>query len=138
MELLSKQKAKEREDDWDYLYTFLGRYFGMVDKRHEIMREFNDSQHTLLVYSYLDSQLCNGGFLQLIQNGYAKDIFDDPFSDEIKAWGAIETAKIVENAKKIYQKHKEKLEETTETISDLYEDKKEFEQLEKQYYSIKK
>jgi hypothetical protein len=142
MKALPKIEAKElektKEDAWDFLYVFLLKYFEMIDKNNGIMREFNDSQHTLLAYYYLDSQVCNGGFIQLVQNGYSGYIFDNPFSAAIKSWGAEETAKIVEDAKIIYNKHKEKLEKETsmEEFSELYKDIKDFEPLEDRYYKI--
>ncbi|MDR2926250.1 MAG: DMP19 family protein [Azoarcus sp.] len=135
----SKEIEKAEDDSWDFLYVFLNEYFEMIDKNKDIMKEFNDFQHTLLAYCYLDSQVCNGGFIQLIQNGYGGYIFNNPFSDAIKSWGAEETAKIVEAAKVIYKKHKEKLETETslDEFSELYSDIKDFEPLEDEYYKIK-
>jgi hypothetical protein len=136
--LKSKTLEKEKNDTWNVLYLYLGRYFGAMDKTHEILREFNSAQYTLLAYSYLDNQICNGGFIQLIQNGYGKYIFDNSFSKRIKKWGAEETAKIVEEAKKIYKKNKNILETKTpvKNFSMLHEDIKDFERLENNYCKI--
>ena len=142
MEALPEIKKEEientKKDDWDFLYIFLHKYFVMIGKNKEIMQMFNTSQHTLLAFYYLDSQVCNGGFIQLIQNGYGRYIFENPFSDALKIWGAKDIAKIVEDAKIIYIKHREKLEKETsmEEFSELYKEIKDFEPLEDIYYKI--
>jgi hypothetical protein len=80
----------------------------------------------------------NGGFIQLIQNGYGGYIFDSPFSETVKTWGAEEISKIVEDAKIIYSKYKKELEKETslEEFSGLYSKIKDFEPLESKFYSV--
>ena len=144
MEALPKIKAKElkkaKKDAWDFLEYVVFKYFEMTDNNSEIMREFNNSQHTLLAYYYLDGQVCNGGFIRLIQNGYGGYIFDNPFSETIKLWGLEETANIVEEAKIIYNNNKNKWETQTslEEFSALYKEINAFEPLEDRFYEIKK
>jgi hypothetical protein len=144
MKGLPEIKAKElknAKNAWDFLYVILGKYFEMMEKDEEIMQEFNDSQIALIAYRHFDAQVCNGGFVQLIQNGYVEIISDKTFSETIKSWGAEKTAVIAEEAKIIYNKHKEKLDkliklqmEFSELASELYhKDKKAFERLESKH-----
>jgi uncharacterized protein with ATP-grasp and redox domains len=70
----------------------------MIEKDEKIMESFNDSQIALVAYRHFDAQVCNGGFIQLIQNGYGDIIFDKTFSEVMKSWGAEETAAIAKEA----------------------------------------
>jgi hypothetical protein len=137
-EISKKDIEKAKGDAWDFIYVFINKYFKMIKKDKNIMGEFNEYQHTLMAYMYLDSQVCNGGFIQLIQNGYGGYIFDNPFSEFIKSWGAEKTAQIVDEAKKIYNKHKTELEKemSMEEFSEMYKKITEFEPLEDEYYKI--
>ena len=132
------EKAKTSDDAWDFLSLFTGEYIEMADKNHKIMEEFNASQHTLLAYNYFEGQVCNGGFIQLIHNGYGGYIFDNPFAEALKLFGAEETAKIVEEAKVLYDKYKENLEKecSIEEFSALYKEITDFEPLENRFYKI--
>jgi hypothetical protein len=144
METLPRIKADEikkaKEDAWDFLFIFTNKYFEIMgqDPGREIMKDFNASQHTLLAYNYLYGEVMNGGFIQLIQNGYGGYIFDNPFSEIIKTWGAEKIAGIVEEAKVIYNKYKKELEKETslEEFSKMYSKIKDFEALESQFYDI--
>ncbi len=105
--------AKKEEDGWEFLFLFIDHYFKYISScksQEQAFQEFNDEQHTLLVFNYLYGQVCNGGFLQLIQNGYGAYIFENPFSKQIRNWGAKNIANIVEKAKIIYDKNKKDLE----------------------------
>jgi tetratricopeptide (TPR) repeat protein len=142
--ILEKLKESETrklcEDDWDFLSIFLHKYFAIMKKNPdgEKTKNFNNAQHTLLAYNMLYGQVSNGGFIQLIQNGYGGYIFDGPFSEIVKSWGAIKTSKIVDKAKIVYDKHKEELDQetTTEEFSELYTEIKDFEELETAFYAV--
>ncbi|MDR0467271.1 MAG: DMP19 family protein [Campylobacteraceae bacterium] len=133
---------KSKDDAWDFLYLFLDKYFEMIDKNQEVLNDFNTSQHVLLAYCYLDAQVCNGGFIQLIYNGYGAYVFNTPFADEIKLWGATKTAEIVERAKIIYDENRTEIEKETSMneFMELYEKITKFEPLDNEYlkYTIKK
>jgi hypothetical protein len=139
-EINKKDIENAKDDAWDFIYIFLNKYFEIINnsKDKEIMNEFNKYQHTLMAYMYLDSEVCNGGFIQLIQNGYGGYIFNNPFSECIKSWGAEKVAGIVDRAKAIYDKYKKELEEekSTEEFSEVYKKITEFEPLESEYYKI--
>jgi hypothetical protein len=80
----------------------------------------------------------DGGFVQLIQNGYGGYIFENPFAKAIKQFGATELAKLIYKAKEIYDKNKTALErETTdEEFNALYVEFEVFDELEERYFDI--
>ena len=60
----------------------------------ETMAQLNASQITLLAYRILRDEVMDGGFIQLIHNGYGGFIFLNPFAKMVKQWGIIELRKI--------------------------------------------
>lgn len=131
---------KSKDDTWDYLFHFIDAYYKILDAdpTGDVFDEFSTEQHTLLAYNTVYGEVTNGGFLQLIQNGYGAFIFEDPFAENIELWGAKETAKIVNQAKLIYDKNKDDLEKETtiEEFSEMYKQYPEFEPLDDQFYDI--
>ena len=113
------------------------KYFHKLAKFIETVIK-TEKQHTLLAYNYLYGEVCNGGFIQLIQNGYGGYVFDNPFSDYLREWGVEKIAEIVDKAKVIYEQHKEKLEAQTslEEFSEMYDEITDFEPLEDQFYEV--
>jgi tetratricopeptide (TPR) repeat protein len=130
------------DDTWDYLFEYIDKYEAILNKYPDgkMTDHLNDSQITLLAYNFLYGQVSNGGFIQLIQNGYGGLIFDTVFSEIIKEWGAENTGKIVEEAGIIYNKYKNELEreKSMEEFSEIYEKIKDFEPLEDRFYSFMK
>lgn len=104
----------------------------------ENMHLLNSNQHTLLAYRFLTDELNQGGFVQLIQNGYGSYIFDNPTAKALKQFGAKELAKIIYKAKEIYDAHRDELErETTEAeFTAMYVDFEVFDELEERYFLI--
>jgi hypothetical protein len=128
------------DDPWDYLFEYIDKYEEIINKypNGKVTDYLNDSQIALLAYNFLYGQVSNGGFIQLIQNGYSGFIFNTAFSEIIKTWGAEKTGKIVEEANIIYNKYKNELEKETsmEEFSELYEKITDFESLEDEFYNI--
>ena len=104
----------------------------------ENMEVLNGSQHTLLAWHFFATEMRDGGFVQLIQNGYGGYIFANPFAKAIKQFGAVELSKLVYKAKEIYDPNKKELErETTdEEFNALYVDFEVFDDLEEIYFDI--
>ena len=77
----------------------------------------------------------NGGFCQLIQNGYGAYIFGNPFARVMRLWGAERFSKLVYAAKKIYDAHREDLERerTDEEFMAMYEQYEAFDELEEEF-----
>jgi hypothetical protein len=132
--------AQAKADDWEYLSVFLEAYRQSV--RPELLQNalssLSNEQCILVLYSDLYGQVTNGGFIQLIQNGYGRNLFDNPFAEDITKWGATQLADLVAQANVIYKAHREYLERqrTIPEFSQLYKEFKEFKPLENRFYKI--
>jgi hypothetical protein len=124
----------------EFLQTFVDAYLTAIggELTAENMPLLNGSQHTLLAFHFFTKEMRDGGFVQLIQNGYGGYIFTNPFAKAIKQFGAIELAKLIYKAKEIYDPNKAKLEsETTdEEFNALYVEFEAFDDLEEIYFDI--
>lgn len=136
-ELLEKA-ASEGMDE--FLDVFIQAYIQLTDDElsAEKMQMLNGYQHTLLAWHYFTQEMRDGGFVQLIQNGYGAYIFDNPFAKAMRLFGAAELSKLIYKAKKIYDGHREELErETTEEeFHAMYEQFEAFDDLEERYFEI--
>jgi len=80
----------------EYLQVILDKYNDLWKTEPEkFMENFNENQITLLFYGILYNQVQNGGFLQLIFNGYAPYIFSEPLVEGLKKWGVVKTAEFI-------------------------------------------
>ena len=63
----------DTSDSASFLYTLSAAYLdhNRTDRRRGNVR-LNDEQHTLTALCYLDSQIQEGGFVQLIASGYGR------------------------------------------------------------------
>lgn len=97
----------------------------------ETMAELNSDQITLLAYDILHSEVMDGGFVQLIYNGYGSFLFRNPFAKAIKGWGIDELASLVKKAGKLYFKYKNEIERecTDEEFMAMFEQYPEFDDL---------
>lgn len=130
--------AKKGMDE--FLKVFTDAYLEAIGGQltADSMSMLNGSQHTLLAHRFFQDEMRDGGFVQLIQNGYGGYIFGNPFAKAIKQFGAVELAKIIYKAKEIYDPNKATLErETTEVeFTAMYVDFEVFDDLEELYFEI--
>lgn len=98
----------------------------------ETMHLLNGEQHSLLAYRIFRDEMSEGGFCQLIQNGYGGYIFDNPFAKAMRIFGVGEFSKLLYKAKKIYDAHRKDLEKerTDEEFMSMYEQYEAFDELE--------
>lgn len=90
----------------------------------ENIAQLNADQMTLLVWDVLHQEVMDGGFVQLIHNGYGPFVFKNPFAKAVKQlWGMRELSKLVYDAHTLYNKYGEKLERecTDEEFMALFE-----------------
>ena len=52
----------------------------------------------------------DGGFIQLIYNGYGSFFFRNPFARAVEGWGMDELASIIRKAHRVYDKNRVELE----------------------------
>ena len=69
----------------------------------------NDEQHTLLALCYLDAQVQEGGFVQLIATGFGEYVLLNPVADSLRRWRIKAIPKVLEQAKTLYQNMANKL-----------------------------
>ena len=124
----------------EFLQVFTDKYLAVLGGglTAENMSLLNGSQHTLLAYHFFTKEMREGGFVQLIQNGYGGYIFSNPFAKAIKQFGAIELSKLIYKAKEIYDPNKASLEKETtdEEFNALYVEFEVFDDLEEIYFDI--
>lgn len=77
----------------------------------ENMAELNADQITLVAYIYMRDEVMDGGFVQLIHNGYGSFIYENPFAKMLKTWGLRDLSKIVFATAKLYHEHGDAIEE---------------------------
>jgi len=97
----------------------------------ETMSELNSDQITLLAYSILRDEVMDGGFVQLIHNGYGPFIFKNPFAKAIKQWGLRDLSKLIYNAHSLYVKYGAEIEKecSDEEFMALFEQYEEFDEM---------
>ena len=76
----------------------------------ETMAVLNVQQITLLAYVILRNEVMDGGFVQLIHNGYGAFIFVNPFGKAIRKWGLDGLACLLNETRKSYKKCHEEIE----------------------------
>lgn len=132
------QAAEQGMDE--FLQVFIDAYLEAIDGKlsAENMSKLNGSQHSLLAWHFFSTEMREGGFVQLIQNGYGAYIFDNPFAKAMKQFGAVELGKLIYKAKDIYDPNKKELErETTEEeFNAMYVDFEVFDELEEMYFDM--
>lgn len=129
---------KGAEEGMDaFLKVFIDKYLevtgGVINEK--TMPLLNGYQHTLLGYHFFREEVMEGGFVQLIQNGYGPYIFDNPFAKAMRLFGAKDFSKLIYDAKKIYDAHRADLEKdcTEEEFMAMYEQYEAFDDLEEKY-----
>ena len=101
----------------------------------ETMQELNADQITLLAWSILHEEVMDGGFVQLIHNGYGPFIFKNPLAKALKLWDMKELSKLIYEAHTLWLKHREEIEKdcTDEEFMGLFEQFPDFDDLDDQF-----
>ena len=99
------------------------------------MSELNSDQITLWAYRILRDEVMDGGFVQLIHNGYGPFIFLNPFAKAIKEWGLKDLCKMLRSVHPLFKKHREELEKdcTDEEFMALFEKHPEFDDFDDEF-----
>lgn len=75
----------------------------------ENMQQLSVAQITLLAYDILHKEVMDGGFVQLIYNGYGGFIFGNPFAKVLRDWGLRDLAKMLFAVRKLYKEYGAKI-----------------------------
>lgn len=123
-----------------FLKVFVDRYLEVTggEINEATMALLNGWQHTLLGYHFFREEIDEGGFVQLIQNGYGPYIFLNPFAKAMRLMGAKEFSKLIYEAKRIYDEHRQELERecTEDEFMAMYEQYEEFDALEERFMDM--
>ncbi|WP_165087769.1 DMP19 family protein [Neisseria yangbaofengii] len=138
MTTLFQRDEPNPNDPAEFLYTLSAAYLDYTAQNgDEEMASLNNEQHTLTAYCYLDSQVQEGGFVQLIAAGYGEYIFLNPVADSLRRWQIKPTPKILDKAKALYAEYGEKIEQLAEadtSLDDIRAKFTDFEELDGEYY----
>ncbi len=101
----------------------------------ENMGELNTEQLTLLAWETIHEEVMDGGFVQLIHNGYGRFIFKNPVAKVLKMWGMRDLSKVLYEAASLYNKHGEEIERdcTDEEFMALFERFPDFDDLDDEF-----
>ena len=102
----------------------------------ENMAELNTDQITLLAWDTLHEEVMDGGFVQLIHNGYGPFIFKNPFAKALnKMWGMRELSKMIYDAHTLYVKYGADIEKdcTDDEFMALFEKYTEFDEFDDKF-----
>jgi len=104
----------------------------------ETLPLLNGEQTTLLAYFILREEVMDGGFIQLIHNGYGPFIFLNPFAKAMRLWGAHDFSKLVYKGRKLFEKYGDKLcaDCTDEEFMALFEQYPEFDDLDDEFIEM--
>ncbi|STZ76503.1 DMP19 family protein [Bergeriella denitrificans] len=125
-------------DPAEFLYTLSAACFDHAAAiGDEDLACLNDEQHALVAYCYLDSQVQEGGFVQLIAAGYGEYVLMNPLADSLRRWRIKPTPKVLDKAKALYQKYGGEIEALAEQetpVADIRAKFADFEELDGEYY----
>ena len=110
-----------------YIFALTNSYLEKLggSLNEENMSMLTADQHTLLAYRFILDEVCEGGFIQLIQNGYGPYVLAGPFPMMMKKeWGFTDFGKFMYEVRKEYLRNKEELERehTEEGFMAMYEE----------------
>ena len=126
-----RKAAEEGMDEFVKVFTDAMMQYvgGQLDA--EGMQKLNADQITLLAYIQMRDEVMDGGFVQLIYNGYGGFIFLNPFAKALRTWGMDDLARVVQKAGQLYRKHRGEIERelTDEEFMALFEQYPAFDEL---------
>lgn len=121
-----------------FLTTIINAFKQQVGEEElnaQAMQQLTADQITLWGYMILRDELMDGGFVQLIYNGYGPFFLDNPFAKAMRLWGLHDFSKLLYKAKKVYDEHKADLtkERSDEDFMALFEQYPEFDDLDDEF-----
>ena len=120
---LLRQSAQEGTDAFVQTFVDAIRQAIHGELTQETMMQLNANQITLLAWAILHEEVMDGGFVQLIHNGYGPFIFKNPFAKAVKLWGLRDLSKLIYEAHTLYLKYHEQIEQdcTDEEFMAMFE-----------------
>ncbi len=126
----SRLRAAASEGNDAFVKAFVDAIYDAIggELNAETLPELNADQVTLLAYDILRTEVMDGGFVQLIHNGYGAFIFKNPFGKAVRQWGLDDLARVIKKVHRLYSKYHEEIERdcTDEEFMALFERMAEF------------
>ena len=120
-----------------FVRTFVDAIKGAIggELTTETLSELNSDQITLLAWDILHDEVMDGGFVQLIHNGYGPFVFKNPLAKALKLWGMRDLSKLIYNAHTLYNKYHETIERdcTDDEFMALFEQFPEFDDMDDEF-----
>lgn len=101
----------------------------------EMFVNLNYDQVTLAGYKILRDEVMDGGFVQLICNGYGKFFFFNPFAKVLREWGLDDLAAVINKAGRLFRKYGREIKRdcTDEEFMEMFEQYPEFDELDDKF-----
>lgn len=101
----------------------------------ETMAELSTDQLTLLAWAALHEEVMDGGYVQLIYNGWGAFIFRNPLAKVFRNWGMSDLYTHLKHAQKPYEKYHAEIEQerTEEEFMALFEQMPEFDDFDDEF-----
>ena len=108
------------------------------DLNAQSMQQLSADQITLLAYMIFRSEVMDGGFIQLIHNGYGPFIFLNPFAKAMRLWGAKDFCDLIYKGRKLFEKYADELtgDCSDEEFMALFEKYPEFDELDDEFVEM--
>lgn len=130
-------KAAAEKGSDEFLDVFFNaiftRYGGKIGE--PMMSELNADQMTLVAFKAMHDEVMDGGFVQLIYNGYGPFLFFNPFVKVVREWGLDDLASLVNKAGRLFRKYGREIERdcTDEEFMAIFEQYPEFDELDDKF-----
>lgn len=104
----------------------------------EGMQKLQADQITLLAYMIFREEVMDGGFVQLIHNGYGPFIFLNPFAKAMRLWGAKDFCNLVYKGRKLFEQYGDEITKdyTDEEFMALFEKFPDFDDLDDEFIEM--
>ena len=101
----------------------------------EAMEKLSSEQITLWADILLRDGGCDGGFIQLIHNGYGDFFFLNPFAKAMRLWGLKDLSKLIYKGREFFELHGAEIKKpcSDEAFMALYERFPEFDDLDDEF-----
>src|SRR5574344_1458079 len=120
-----------------FIKVFTDAIYDAVDNdlSADNMGKLTAEQITLLAYDILRSEVMDGGFVQLIHNGYGGFIFLNPFAKAMRLWGLKDLQNIIYKGRDLYNKYHQQIERecSDEEFMAMFERFQEFDDLDDEF-----
>lgn len=130
-----QQAAMEGMDA--FINVFVKAIYDTIDGEltPETMAELNADQMTLLAWDILHKEVMDGGFVQLIHNGYGTFVFKNPLAKVLRMWEMRGPSKLIYDAHTLWLKHREEIEKecSDEEFMALFEQFPDFDDFDDQF-----